>query len=188
MAYDSYFGNWGSPVPVPIPTSQPELLSAPFAPQGNNYSLMPEGYSNGMLTPSMQQYTGLGFPMGDTGYTSPTLSPNMQNMMGIESMGGPMTSAQSGSIWDTFLSNRNSQGWGGLALGATSGLVNSFLGWQQLRQAKDALATSKDQFERNYAANRQLTNSRLEDRQRARVASNPGYESVGSYMDRNRVA
>jgi hypothetical protein len=50
------------------------------------------------------------------------------------------------------------------------------------------LKESKKQFSQQFGAQKQLTNSRLEDRQKARIASNPGaYESVGSYMGRYGV-
>jgi len=79
-------------------------------------------------------------------------------------------------------------GWGGMALSAMQGIGSGILGMKQYGIAKDTLATNKANFERNYAAQRTTTNTRLEDRQRARTASNAGaYESVGSYMDRNRV-
>lgn len=79
-------------------------------------------------------------------------------------------------------------GWGGLALGGASALMNGYLGFQQLGVAKDQLAQSKKQFEINFGAQQKLTNSRLEDRQRARVASNPGaYQSVGEYMSKNGI-
>ena len=80
------------------------------------------------------------------------------------------------------------QGWGGLALGAAQGIGNLYLGMQQYNLAKDALANSKSQFERNFAAQKSTTNAQLEDRQRARVASNAGaYQSVGDYMAQNGV-
>lgn len=80
------------------------------------------------------------------------------------------------------------QGWGGMALGAAQGLGSLYMGMQQYNLAKDSLAASKAQFERNFANQVKMTNTNLEDRQRARVASNPGaYESVDSYMNKNRV-
>lgn len=81
------------------------------------------------------------------------------------------------------------QGWGGPALGVVSGLGNAYMGMQQLNLAKETLANNKRQFDMNYGAQRQTTNTRLEDRQRARVnGSAPGtYESVGDYMNKHRV-
>ena len=59
---------------------------------------------------------------------------------------------------------------------------------KQYNLAKDSLAFQKDSFNRQFDVNKNLTNSRLEDRQRARVASNSGaYQSVGDYMNQNGV-
>lgn len=74
-------------------------------------------------------------------------------------------------------------GWGMPVLGALRGLGSAWMGMKQYGLAKDQLKESQRQFDKNFEAQRQLTNSRLEDRQRARVASNPGaYRSVGEYM------
>ena len=79
-------------------------------------------------------------------------------------------------------------GWGGLALNAAGGLMSGYLGMKQYGLAKQTLEENKRQFDLNYAAQRKTTNTRLEDRQRARVASNPGaYQSVGDYMATNGV-
>lgn len=81
-----------------------------------------------------------------------------------------------------------SDGWGGLALGAAQGLGSLYMGMQQYNLAKETLANNKAQFERNFAANKATTNANLEDRQRARVASNAGaYTSVGDYMAKNGI-
>ena len=75
------------------------------------------------------------------------------------------------------------QGWGVPALGAAQGIFNAYMGLQHYGLYKDQLAKSKKQFSLNYDAQRQTTNSALQDRQAARVASNPGaYQSVGDYM------
>lgn len=79
-------------------------------------------------------------------------------------------------------------GWGGLALNAAGGLASAFLGMKQYGLAKKTLEENKRQFDMNYAAQRQTTNTRLEDRQRARVASNANaYQSVGDYMAVNGI-
>ena len=87
------------------------------------------------------------------------------------------------------LGTRDQQGWGGLALGAAQGAAGLYMGMKQYGLMKDQLATQKNQFERQYESQKTLTNARMEDRQRARVNSSPtgAYESVSSYMDRNRV-
>ena len=62
------------------------------------------------------------------------------------------------------------------------------MGMKQYGLAKQSLAEGKLQFQLNYDAHKTTTNSALEDRQRARVASNAGaYESVGDYMDKNGI-
>ena len=62
------------------------------------------------------------------------------------------------------------------------------MGMKQYGLAKDALNQAKEQYNKNYAAQKTTTNSSLEDRQRARVASSPNaYESVDTYMAQNRI-
>lgn len=82
----------------------------------------------------------------------------------------------------------SSNGAAGSILGVAQGLGNAYMGMQQFGLAKKALAQSKEQFNKNYEAQRTTTNASLEDRQRARVASNAGaYESVGAYMNKNGI-
>lgn len=91
------------------------------------------------------------------------------------------------SSYDTY-GRQTGQGWGGMALGAGQGLFNAWLGMKQYGLAKDSLAEGKRQFQLNYDAQRTATNTQLEDRQRARVASNAGaYQSVGDYMAQNGI-
>ena len=79
-------------------------------------------------------------------------------------------------------------GWGGLALGAIQGLGGAYMGMKQFGLAKDTLKEQRRQYDQNYQAQRTLINSQLEDRQRARVASNESaYQSVGDYMNKHGV-
>lgn len=79
-------------------------------------------------------------------------------------------------------------GWGGLALGATQGILGAYSGMKQFGLAKDSLKESKRQFNLNYGAQKQTLNTQLADRQNARVASNPNaYQSVSEYMAQNRI-
>lgn len=74
-------------------------------------------------------------------------------------------------------------GWGGMALGAASGIGQSLMAMKQYGLMEDQLKEQKRQFDINYAMQKKSFNSQVEDRQRARVASNPGaYESVSDYM------
>lgn len=105
--------------------------------------------------------------------------------------GSAGTGSLFGGLFDNFFNKTDKngisqQGWGGLALGGAQGLGNLYLGMQQYGLAKDALANARRQFDINYGAQKKLTNANLEDRQRARVAANPGaYQSVGDYMTKN---
>lgn len=125
------------------------------------------GFTPGGSAPLLENVA----PLNMAGTTAPGADPTfMQSMLGYTKDGVQQ------------------QGWGGLALGAASALGNSWMGMKQYGLAKDAFKESKRQYNQNYAAQRQTINTQLEDRQRARVASNPGaYQSVGEYMDQNRI-
>lgn len=74
------------------------------------------------------------------------------------------------------------------AVSSLSGLSDIYFGLKQYGLAKDQFRENRRQFNLNFDAQRNLTNSQLEDRQKARVASNPGrYESVSSYMNKYKV-
>lgn len=97
---------------------------------------------------------------------------------------GPF-SGGSGNWWDGAT---GPNGWGNTAIGGLGVLASTFLGMKQYGLAKQTLAENKKQFQMNYDAQKQTTNTRLEDRQRARVASNAGaYQSVGDYMGTNGI-
>ena len=109
--------------------------------------------------------------MDQFGKINPVSAPN-GNFLGLNT---PFLSSTKDGV--------TTQGWGMPALGVASGLLNAFMGMKQYGLAKESLAEGKRQFGLNYAAQRSTTNAQLEDRQRARVASNPGaYQSVGDYM------
>lgn len=113
------------------------------------------------------------------------------------------TSAVSGSVpspvdgdWASFsnmLGGTDAQGnkTNGLiptGLGVAKGIADSWLAMQQLDLAKDSFSFQKDAFNKQYENQRTLTNSRLEDRQHARLSANPdGYQSVGDYMNKHGV-
>lgn len=91
-------------------------------------------------------------------------------------------------LWGSAVGTTDAPGWGGLALDAAKSLGSGFMAMKQYGLAKDTLDQNRQQYERNYSAQKNMTNSRLEDRQRARVASNAGaYQSVGDYMSKNGV-
>ncbi len=144
--------------------------SQPAAPQYTNYStLAPVDWQQQVANSAgfnSHASGGGGIPL--TMRTDPTF---MQSVLGYTDQNG-----------------NQQQGWGGLALGAASALGNSYMGMKQYGLAKDALKQQQRQFDINFGAQRQMVNSQLEDRQRARVASNPeAYQSVGEYMNQNRI-
>lgn len=137
--------------------------------------------------------TDVARPINVTG-ADPVMSFNYADTSGIA--GSPVSSFGRPDFfsWDSFLGGKNKDGsaysgWGAPAMGILQGLGSAYMGMKQYALARDQLQFSKDAFNKNFAAQAQTTNTALEDRQRARVASNPGaYQSVGDYMGQNRIA
>ena len=133
-------------------------------------------YGSSNATPRLNFFSQ---PVVPTDWTKQAMigasGPNFNS--GATNMSGP--GAKTGLFDGAFGPN----GWGGLALNAAGGLASTFLGMKQYGLAKQTLAENKRQFQLNYDAQKQTTNTRLEDRQRALVARNPNaYQSVGDYM------
>ena len=89
---------------------------------------------------------------------------------------------------ESLLGNATQNGWGGMALGGLGAAGSLYLGMQQYGLQKDALAQAKDQFAKNYAAQKGMTNSALSDRQIARNASGSGYQDTAGYMAQYGIA
>ena len=78
---------------------------------------------------------------------------------------------------------------GQLGLGLGSGLLNGYLGFQNLGLAKSQAKQAQNNWDKQWSANVKNTNAALADRQAARVASNPNaYESVDSYMKKYGIS
>lgn len=130
-----------------------------------------------------------------SGYGQPTTSlTGLSTTSGVlDDVSNAGAAATPSNWWDGFLQQRDAKGitsggWGQAGLGIASGAINAWLGLKQYGLAKDTLNANKEQFALNYGAQKATTNSALEDRQRARVASNAGaYESVGKYMQKNGI-
>ena len=138
---------------------------------------------NGMMLPGVTNSSPLS--SGSGGFMKPG---NQYNTGGLQGQ----------SLWDKFTGSMlgstdtktgiKTDGWGNLALGAAQGIGGAYLGMKQYGLAQDKFKETKRQFNKNYESQKTLTNGQLEDRQRARVASNPGaYASVGDYMKKNGV-
>ena len=134
-------------------------------------SMYPSLWDQGSVAPSLDSMS--------TGFTS---SANSFNAAPISASSG------SGSFLDSILG-----GFGGgemsglqmgqLGLGGVNSLLQGYLGFQNLGLAKKQYQSQLDQFNKQWDANKKLTNASLADRQAARVASNPNaYQSVDDYM------
>jgi hypothetical protein len=67
-------------------------------------------------------------------------------------------------------------------------LTSAWLGYQNLRVAKDQLSFQKDAFSKNYKNQTQSYNTSLEDRIRGRTADYAGKEAdVQAYLDKHKL-
>ena len=161
----------------------------PFVPgmPGNQFDTL-GGYGGGTLGSGLynpQQFinTSASAPLSIPGLTNP-VAPGAVPMFGQAGFtpGDPVGGAT------PWYQDNNALGLAGMGVAAGTSLLNAFMGMKQYGLAKDSLAEGKRQFELNYGAQRDLTNAKQEDRQKARYASNPdAYESPESYMERNRI-
>lgn len=132
-------------------------------------SMYPSLWDQGSVAPSLDSMS--------TGFTR---SANSFNAVPIN------TSTGSGSFLDSILGGSDDMSglqMGQLGLGGVNSLLTGYLGFQNLGLAKKQYQSQLDQFNKQWAANKKLTNASLADRQAARVASNPNaYQSVDDYM------
>lgn len=154
----------------------------------NNYGMRPGG-SYGMQMPGFDSMSMWG--SGDVPNYSLAPIAGIDPLQGLKDVQIPGISDVAGGAQPGggLLGNfAGKDGWGNTAISGLGALASAFMGMKQYGIAKQTLAENKRQFELNYGAQRQTTNTRLEDRQRARVASNPGaYQSVGDYMNTNGI-
>lgn len=144
-----------------------------------------QSYSNNLLNIDTSNPMGIATqPQSGMGGFSLGQIPGMSAGVGTAAGAAPA----GGGFMKGLIGTKEAPGWGGLALGAAQGLSDAYTGMQQLALAKKTLAANKEQFALNFGAQQRTTNAALEDRQRARVASNSGaYQSVGDYMNQNRI-
>jgi len=94
----------------------------------------------------------------------------------------------SGFLGGTSADGTQTQGWGMPVIGAIQGLTSAYMGYKALGLEKDKFAQNKKEFDMNWGAQQKTLNSRMSDRQRARVASNSSaYASVDDYMKKNGI-
>jgi hypothetical protein len=159
---------WDFSIPDPV-SAQMGQSSPGGNPWNFNMSNAPAPMSQSVLP--MQGLGGGGFA------ATPGMTPAAPSFMdSLKSFG-------KGAIGD-----KDSAGWMGPMATAGAGLVNAYTGYQQLQLGKDELSQNKREFELNFGNQRQSYNTQIEDRQRARLsADSGGYESLSTYLDKNRV-
>ena len=132
-------------------------------------SMYPSPWDQGSMSPSLDSLS-----------TRCTNSANTFNNTSLTGSGG------SGSFLDSILEGTGDMSglqMGQLGLGGVNSLLQGYLGFQDLGLAKKQYQSQLDQFNKQWDANKKLTNASLADRQAARVASNPNaYQSVDDYM------
>lgn len=71
------------------------------------------------------------------------------------------------------------------ALSAIAGIGNAYLGMKQYGLAKDTFKFQKKAWERDFAVQKNMVNSEMNDRQNSRYVSNPGaYQTPDAYMSK----
>lgn len=139
------------------------------------------GFNASRFVPTDLAYDEIGKNLSNVPMYNPDVSSTGLKMPSFSGVGG--TPEADFSMKD-FANN-----YGGLILGGLQTGANLFMGMKQYGMAKKAFDESKRQFELNYGAQKNLTNARLEDRQRARLAADPNaYKPVNEYMKQNGVA
>lgn len=104
-----------------------------------------------------------------------TESPLMNNGLFNTPTGGAPTPAAGGtSWWDSFTGYTDQDkvkhaGWGSLAFDLLKSGTGFYLGSQQMKQAEDALAENKRQFDLNFSAQKELVNDQLRFQHQART-------------------
>lgn len=104
----------------------------------------------------------------------------------------PLTMREKASV----LGNQLKTNWGNMSLGekgssilnSVGSVMNAYNAYKANKLAQDQFNFQKQAWQANFENQRKMTNSQLEDRQKARVANNPiQSESVDSYMRRYGV-
>lgn len=179
FTYAPGWGNYG-PAASPVSLANSDAFGMPFA--------APSAPFAGNPAPGIGDYGAIGVPtLGAQALGDLPLD------IGGAVPGGFMDSFSNwlsggGLFGKTNPDGTRSMGAAGTILGGLQALGSAYMGMKQYGLAKQQLAEGRRQYDQNYAAQRTTVNSQLEDRQRARLASNPGaYQSVGDYMTKYGV-
>ena len=126
-----------------------------------------------------------GFEMPNSGPEDFSYLDDIQNLK----LGGDNNSMWSkNAAFGQMGENGWEMGWALPALKTFGGIASTYLGYKSLGLQEKAMKQGQKNFKSNFNTQAQLANTQMEDRQRARVASNPNaYRSVGSYMTQNKI-
>lgn len=183
--------------------------AAPVDVMSTQGTVTPQDYINSLLgmatftKPSLPVLSGLGTM--DTGIQMQGWQPPEFNPMAAMADAGGASFEINPTMWDKFkqggsdlmgsfmpkinpeTGKMESMGWGMPALQGINSLGSMYLGMKNYGLAKDTLANAKNEFALNYGNQRQLLNTQMEDKARARASANHNAESAESYMARNRI-
>lgn len=119
---------------------------------------------------------------------------NFNAMVGLGNHGvQPSAWDQFSGLFDGFFTQEGPGGqpiggWGLNALNAGNGLLQSWLGFQQLGMAQDQFDFQKNAWNAQYNDNKTMLNTQMADRQAARYAANPlAYQDPATYMAQNKI-
>lgn len=151
---------------------------ADFSPDATNYFT----FSQNDLTPSWSQ-------MGNWGGPATTLGGRLQegwNSFTNKAANAGSALANSGPV-KSFMNMPGTDQLMAVA-GAANAINNIWQGMNQSKMAKKQFNLAQQQWNTTWNAQKNLVNSEMSDRQRARVASNPNaYQSVDKYMSQYGV-
>lgn len=153
---------------------------------GNNYQPMSIGMSNGNYTDPYAGMSSWSFDNPATNTNSAIAGLDISQSMPSNLIAPSEYMPGFGDKLRDFNSQYGSTITGGLQ--AASGLWGAYNGMQQTKLAKQQMANSLSQWNKNYTNQVSSYNTRLEDRQRARVTAQGDYQQdVESYMAKNRL-
>ena len=159
-AMQSYAPDYGFQMPVAPPT----VMSAADFSFGNMFGSAAPSYA-GTPWSSLGQY-----------------ATNAGGVQGPDAGGAPGFGAKA-MKWLGNGDNLNA------AVGGIQALTGAYLGFQNLRLAKDNLRFQKDAWQKNYANQAQSYNTALEGRYRARFSARETDEAkIQEYLNRNRLS
>lgn len=158
-----------------------------FNPQQMNAAAMP--MAAGMTMPTS---TDLGWSTPSMAAAPAQSSPFSYGLGGQTPAGVTAAPTMAGAQPQGFMGKAGSWLGNGQNLSAVmqgiGALTSAWLGYQNLRVAKDQLGFQKDAFQKNFANQTKSYNTSLEDRIRGRTADYAGKESdVQAYLDKHKL-